>query len=190
MEIYTYMYILFVPIIHRFWQVFQTTSCVRTELLQISSCWLANTCMSGVHRRTSLISSSLLLQQCPTYLVRLIEYFKGFILSDRSDFHMIDNLSIEVYAFTSCILMSFSVDVKVLPMYVNLSTYFREPPFTVEMSPYESYSKPRLPYRYKIGRSQSRATQKVPFSIATTPRCREDATLFPELLHLPLIHTL
>ena len=30
-----------------------------------------------------------------------------FILSDRSDFHMIDNLLIEVHAFTSRILLSF-----------------------------------------------------------------------------------
>ena len=36
----------FVPIIHHFQQVFQTTSCIRTELLQISSCWLSNTCTS------------------------------------------------------------------------------------------------------------------------------------------------
>ena len=35
-----------------------------------------------------------------------------FILSDRSDFHMIDNLSIAVHDFTSHILMSFSVDNK------------------------------------------------------------------------------
>ena len=33
-----------------------------------------------------------------------------FILSDKSDFHMIDNLSIAVYAFASRILMSFSID--------------------------------------------------------------------------------
>ena len=31
---------------------------------------------------------------------------------------------------------------------------------------------------------------KVPFSIATTPWCREGATPFPGFLHLPLIHTL
>ena len=61
----------FVPIIHRFRQVFETTSCVHTELLFVSSCWLARPC-AGIHWRTSLISSSLLLQQCPTYLVRLI----------------------------------------------------------------------------------------------------------------------
>ena len=33
-----------------------------------------------------------------------------FILSDKSDFHMINNLSIVVYTFANCILMSFSVN--------------------------------------------------------------------------------
>ena len=33
-----------------------------------------------------------------------------FILSDRSNFHMIDSLSIAVYAFASRVWMSFSVD--------------------------------------------------------------------------------
>ena len=33
-----------------------------------------------------------------------------FILSDRFEFHIIDNLSIAIDAFTSHILMSFSVD--------------------------------------------------------------------------------
>ena len=38
-----------------------------------------------------------------------------FILSDRFDFHMIDNLSIEVHAFPSRILMSLSVDETLFP---------------------------------------------------------------------------
>ena len=33
-----------------------------------------------------------------------------FILSDKFDLNVIDNRSIAVYAFASCILMSFSVD--------------------------------------------------------------------------------
>ena len=33
----------FVPIIHRFQQFFQTSSCVRTELLSVCSFWLADT---------------------------------------------------------------------------------------------------------------------------------------------------
>ena len=130
----------------------------------------------GVHRSTSLMSSSLLLQQCPTCLVHLtwIVFVMGgrwpyswclvgccrqdlfniahrilvslassffssrfvsvqvmhqyssidttaawkklcFILSVRSDFHMIDSLLIAVHAFISCVLMSFSVDETLLP---------------------------------------------------------------------------
>ena len=38
-----------------------------------------------------------------------------FILSVRSDFHMIDSLSIFVHAFASRVLMSFSVDETLLP---------------------------------------------------------------------------
>ena len=38
-----------------------------------------------------------------------------FIFSDKSDFHMIDTLSIAVYAFTSRVLMLFSVDETLLP---------------------------------------------------------------------------
>ena len=56
-----------------------------------------------------------------------------FCLSDRTEFQMIDNLSIAV---TSFILMSFSVNDILLPRYKNLSTNFREPPFRVEMSPF------------------------------------------------------
>ena len=58
-----------------------------------------------------------------------------FILSVRSDFHMIDNLSIAVHIFVSRVSMSFSVDETLLPRKVNLSTNFREVPSYVEMSP-------------------------------------------------------
>ena len=57
-----------------------------------------------------------------------------FILSDRSDFHMTNNQSIPVHTFASRILMSFSVDEMWLLRYMNLSTSFREPPFSMEMS--------------------------------------------------------
>ena len=130
----------------------------------------------GVQRSTSLMSSSLLLQQCPACLVRLacIVFVMGgrwpyrwclvgccrqdlfniariilvyllssfffsrfvsvqvvhlyssiyttaawkklrFILSVRSDFHMIDSLSIAIHAFVSRVSMSFSVDETLLP---------------------------------------------------------------------------
>ena len=48
---------------------------------------------------------------------------------------MTDNLSIAVHVFTSHILMSFSIHETLLPRYMNLSISFREPPFSVEMSP-------------------------------------------------------
>ena len=56
-----------------------------------------------------------------------------FILSDRSNIHMTDSLSITVHTFTSCVLMSFSVDETLLPR-LNLSTSFIDQPFSVEMS--------------------------------------------------------
>ena len=125
---------------------------------------------AGVHRSTSLMSSSLLLQQCPvclvcltcivfmiggswryswclvgccrqdlfniarSILVKLLSSFFSclvsvqvvhpyssidttaawkklrFILSVRSDFHMIESLSIAVHAFVSRASMSYSVD--------------------------------------------------------------------------------
>ena len=45
-----------------------------------------------------------------------------FILSVRSDFHIIDSLLIAVHAFVNLVSMSFSVDSTLLPRYVNLST--------------------------------------------------------------------
>ena len=57
-----------------------------------------------------------------------------FILSVRSDLHMTDSLSIAVHAFASHMFMSFSVDETLLPRSVNLSTSFRELPFSVEVA--------------------------------------------------------
>ena len=143
----------------------------------------------GLRKRTSLMTSSLLLQQCPTCLVRLIWKVLGmggkcpyssyffwmllpgcllmqfpssffsvrlvsiygvhlysrinmtaawkrlcFILSDKSDFPMIDDQSIAVYAFARRKLMSFSADEMLLLRYMNVSINFREPPFRVEVS--------------------------------------------------------
>ena len=58
-----------------------------------------------------------------------------FLLSVRSDFHMTDSLSIAVYAFATHVVMSVSVDKTLLPRYVNMSSSFKSPPFSVEMSP-------------------------------------------------------
>ena len=54
-----------------------------------------------------------------------------FVLSVRSDFHMIDILSIAVYVFVNRVSMSFSVDETLRPRKVNLSTIFRRVPFGV-----------------------------------------------------------
>ena len=48
---------------------------------------------------------------------------------------MADRLSIAVYVFASHVLMSVSVDETLLLKLMNLSTSFRELPFSVEMSP-------------------------------------------------------
>ena len=55
-----------------------------------------------------------------------------FILSVRSDFHIVDSLLIAVHAFVNLVSMSFSVDSTLLPRYVN---YLRGVPSRVEMSP-------------------------------------------------------
>ena len=61
------------PIIHHFWQVFRATSRILTYLLYVCSSWSSCFCLAicRVHRSTSLMSSSLLLQQCPACLVSL-----------------------------------------------------------------------------------------------------------------------
>ena len=56
-----------------------------------------------------------------------------FILSVMSDSHMTDRLPIAVHAFASRV--SFSVDETLLPRKVNLSTSFRELPFSADISP-------------------------------------------------------
>ena len=48
---------------------------------------------------------------------------------------MTDSLSVTVHAFASHVLMSVSVDETLLRRWVNLSTSFRELPFSVEMLP-------------------------------------------------------
>ena len=47
-----------------------------------------------------------------------------FILSERSDFHMIDNLGIAVHSFAMHMLTSLSVDEILLPRYVNTPINF------------------------------------------------------------------
>ena len=86
-NIYIYIYIIIsyrqhgypwpfsplLPIVHRLWQVFRATSRILTKLLYVCSGWsfCFYSAICRVHRCPSLISSSLLLQQCPACLVRL-----------------------------------------------------------------------------------------------------------------------
>ena len=58
-----------------------------------------------------------------------------FILLERSDFYMIDNLPIAVYAFARWMVKSLSVDEMLLQKYVNWSTDFRSLPLKVKMAP-------------------------------------------------------
>ena len=64
---------LLLPIVHRLWQVFRATSvssescCMYVRAGRPAFAWP----YVGVHWSTSLMSSSLLLQQCPACLVRL-----------------------------------------------------------------------------------------------------------------------
>ena len=49
-----------------------------------------------------------------------------FILTERSDFHLIDYLSIAVHPFAMLMMISLSVDEMFLPRYMNWSTNFRD----------------------------------------------------------------
>ena len=57
-----------------------------------------------------------------------------FILSDRSDFYMINNHPIASHALSGRMLTSLSVDEMLLTMYMNCSTNFSDLPRTVEMA--------------------------------------------------------
>ena len=59
-----------------------------------------------------------------------------FILPDRSDFHMIDNLPIAFHVFARHMLPSLSVDEILLPSYVNWCTNFRGLSLTLKMVPF------------------------------------------------------
>ena len=107
--------------------------CCRQDLFSIA-------CSILVYLQSSLFSSRFVSVQVvhPYSRIDTTAAWKKlrFILSVRSDFHMINSLSIAVYAFVSCVSMTFSVDeTLLLPRKVNLSTSFREVPSSVEMSP-------------------------------------------------------
>ena len=56
-----------------------------------------------------------------------------FILSNRSDYDMIDKLPITFHTFTRHMLTSLSVDEILLPKYVNLSTNLGGLPLKMKM---------------------------------------------------------
>ena len=58
------------------------------------------------------------------------------MLSDKSDFYMISNLSIAIHDIAMRMLTSLSEDKILLPRYVNFSTNLIDLPFKVEMVPF------------------------------------------------------
>ena len=65
------------------------------------------------------------------------QLLRGYLMrkSERSDFHMIDNVSVALHNFAWRILTSLSVDEILLPRHVNWSTNFKNLPFKDEMAP-------------------------------------------------------
>ena len=59
-------------------------------------------------------------------LLRYMNRSTNFILLDRSDWDLIDNLSIAFHNFTRCMLTSLSVDEILLLRYMNWPTNFKE----------------------------------------------------------------
>ena len=123
-------------------------------VLEIEDRWLNSCCLVGSSFQNlfNIARSSLMLLPSSFFSIHLVSipvvYLYSrintnsvgkklhLILLDKSDFHMIDNLLIAVPAFVSYILMSFSVNETLLPRYMNLSTNFREPQFSVDISPF------------------------------------------------------
>ena len=63
-----------------------------------------------------------------------------YTLSDKSDFHLIDNLSISVSTFIWHVLTLLSIDEMLLPRYANWSANFRGLPLKVKMIPFYLHS--------------------------------------------------
>ena len=68
----------FIPIIYHFQQVFQTTSCVSTELLYISSCWSPNTGMSMCRRLLENITYEFVFASPTVSCMSFPSYLDGF----------------------------------------------------------------------------------------------------------------
>ena len=120
--------------------------CLILIVLEMSGRWPYSCCFVRffIHDLLSMACSILVQFESSFFFIRLVNVYLGylytfwkcFILLDRSDFHMTENLSIAVHAFASHVLISFSVDEMLLLWLMNLSTSFRESPFTVEISPF------------------------------------------------------
>ena len=63
----------FVLFLHRFWLVFFTRTCGRTDMFKVSSCWSTNSGRSVCRGpKENVTYELLLLRHCPACLVRLI----------------------------------------------------------------------------------------------------------------------
>ena len=117
--------------------------CLTWMVLEMGGRWLHNCCFVGCCFQDFFNIAHNILAQFPSssFSLRLVYVVPPYsridmtaawkklclFLSDRFDFHIINNLLIAVHAIARCILMSFSVDEMLLLRYVNLSTNFREP---------------------------------------------------------------
>ena len=121
-----------VPIIYHSWQVFKSTSCVHSELLQV--CFFQDFFNTGRSILVQLPSSFFSIHFVSVSVVHpysrtdtTTSWKKScFILSDELHVHMIYNISIAVYDFARSILMSLSIDDTQQPRYVNLSNFWVE----------------------------------------------------------------
>ena len=122
-------------IVHLIWMVLEMEVRWQYSRCFVGCCFqdLFNiACSILVQFSSNLVNIHVVHPYCDTTALKKLH----FILSDKSDFHMMDNLSIAVHAFASHTLMSFSVVETLLPRYMKLSTSFREPLFKLKMSPF------------------------------------------------------
>ena len=109
--------------------------------------WYAASKICSRHHAIFLQSSHLAFSVCVLLVsmrcIRIVvstqlqlERISSFIISDRLDFHMIDNLSIGFHAFVKRVLILLSLDEILQLRYVNGSTNFRGFPHRVEMAPF------------------------------------------------------
>ena len=140
-----------------FW-LLQLWSAYLVRLVEIvckmGGCWLYSCCFFGCWFQDFWLAARIILMSFPSnlfflyfvsihvmYSYRSIDIAAAskkfhFILSERSDFHMIDNLPIQFHAVVSRMLTSLSVDEMLLLRYVNRSSNFRGLLLRVEIAPF------------------------------------------------------